>query len=382
MSSTDSTYEVSEPQDGLSDLENVNAPGGSKPNKRKLQHCASTTVGRRRDTMEPHPAAQCQWSTNHTLRSLSKMVEALRVENSILKDRLRAEGHWVDDSSQLSREPTQIISSGRPSCPRCYKEYTRKDHLLRHIRGEHKELVPFIDQKYCVQCDLSFPRPTDLIRHEKFHHNESYTLRTELFGERELIEEESYEGEHQKTTTTTDETLYHTPEPSKNNPTTSCERTSSKVFSITPSGNPFPSACTVQANLAPSSSNYLPTGCSADIPSTETLLFPTSLGAWQPSESFHDLDGTFLVDQAPRTGDLGSSTAATAHIWRASKGFFDIDTSYSDFLAATNSSRSSEGVAIDCPSCQGQGMKFMLAPRMVTLQMAVCPDCQGERKLI
>ncbi|KAH0565766.1 hypothetical protein GP486_000836 [Trichoglossum hirsutum] len=46
---------------------------------------------------------------------------------------------------------------------------------------------------------------------------------------------------------------------------------------------------------------------------------------------------------------------------------------------------SKEGAAIDCPGCQGRGMKFImrqLAPGMVTRQMAVCPDCQGERKLI
>lgn len=178
MPTTKSACDTSEPQDGLSDLESANAPESSGPNKRKLQHCAPTSVGRRRDANIPHPVAQCQWSTDRTLRLLSKQVEALLVQNSILKERLRAEGLYVDDTSQLSAQPG---SSAEPRCGGCNKGFQRVDHLLRHIRDFHSELVPYIDQVDCVQCSLKFKRPCDLVRHEKFYHKEAYMVRFELF---------------------------------------------------------------------------------------------------------------------------------------------------------------------------------------------------------
>ncbi|KAI9763386.1 MAG: hypothetical protein M1840_000578 [Geoglossum simile] len=196
MSSIESVYENSEPRDGLSDLGSTDASGSSGPNKRKRQHCAPDSVGRRRDTML-HPVAQCEWSTDHTLRLLSKKIEALLIENSNLREKLRANGLCVDNTSQSSYEVTRLESSEKLWCKPCKTQFLRVSGLLRHIRKSHPELVPYVDQKNCVQCDLIFERPSDLVRHEKFHHEESYTIRIELFGELErfdeLIKEESCE---------------------------------------------------------------------------------------------------------------------------------------------------------------------------------------------
>ncbi|KAI9765766.1 MAG: hypothetical protein M1839_005392 [Geoglossum umbratile] len=196
MSSIESVYENSEPQDGFSDLGSTDASGSSGPNKRKRQHCAPAAVGRRRNT-EPHPAAQCEWSTDHTLRLLSKKVEALLIENSTLRKRLHANGLRVDDTSQPSYEVTRLESSAKLLCKPCQTQFLRVAGLLRHIRESHPELAPYIDQKNCVQYDLKFERTSDLVRHEKFYHQESYTIRIELFGELErfdeLIKEESCE---------------------------------------------------------------------------------------------------------------------------------------------------------------------------------------------
>ncbi|KAH0562738.1 hypothetical protein GP486_002601 [Trichoglossum hirsutum] len=155
MLPTESAHEISE--DGLSDLENTRAPGSSRPNKRKVQHCAPQQVGRLRDWMDSHPADQCQWSINSTIRSLSKRVEALLVENKILKEKLslseRVEDLLVENESPKEKlramtekkylpKPTQVTSSAKHRCKKCNKPFARTDHLLRHIRKDHEDLVP------------------------------------------------------------------------------------------------------------------------------------------------------------------------------------------------------------------------------------------------
>ncbi|KAI9770951.1 MAG: hypothetical protein M1840_002655 [Geoglossum simile] len=341
MPSTKSACDTSEPQDGLSKLESTNALESSGTNKRKLQYCAPTSIGRRRGSDNiSHPVARCQWSTDRTLQLLSKQVEALLVQNSILKERLRREGLSVDDTSQLSTQPG---SSAVPSCGECKIGFQRVDNLLRHIRDFHPKLIPYINQVNCVQCNLKFKRPSDLVRHEKFYHKEAYTARIELFSTLELFGEaeensssqstissstsaaresaSSYsqdEDEHQKMTITTD-----TP---SENPISATHTGQANLDSDLPAnGVPHPEgldsstgemACTWEAWVPPNSFHNLGGSYPVDAPDPETAPWHPSGDIDTPNSS-HDLGGSHLVDGAP-----DPETA----FWHPSGDIFDIDT--------------------------------------------------------
>jgi len=73
------------------------------------------------------------------------------------------------------------------TCPSasCLKRFKKIEHLYRHVRSQndptHKSLAVFIDETHCVTCFKTFRRPTDLVKHEKQRHGETFTSRLDRF---------------------------------------------------------------------------------------------------------------------------------------------------------------------------------------------------------
>ena len=107
------------------------------------------------------------------ISSLLETVETLKLQVSCLQRLL--DGHTLQLSTQFS---CRAVS--------CKKEFKRLEHLYRHIRDQkhdpaHEPLAILIDETHCVKCSTTYSRSTDLVRHEKQLHRETYISRLDKF---------------------------------------------------------------------------------------------------------------------------------------------------------------------------------------------------------
>ena len=108
------------------------------------------------------------------IKRIKRTVEVLKAENLSLRQFLSV-GFEVD--------------AKKIRCPvdSCSKDYTRVDHLHRHIRktndAAHSALTSIVDQTHCVKCHISFNKPGVLVRHDRQFHNEHYISRAYLYQE-------------------------------------------------------------------------------------------------------------------------------------------------------------------------------------------------------
>ena len=79
--------------------------------------------------------------------------------------------------------PSPFSTLAEHRCPvnGCGCRSSRLDYMQKHIRQStdpaHQTVAAIINETHCVHCFQSWNRPTDLVRHEKYHLNDSYISR-------------------------------------------------------------------------------------------------------------------------------------------------------------------------------------------------------------
>lgn len=125
------------------------------------------------NTLNGMPNKSNDSSQNDPTQQMAKTIEFLKAKVSHFQ-RLLLDNHIQKTPVTNSKKhPCRVID--------CGKAFNRLDHLNKHIRqcddAVHKTLAILIDEAYCVACNMSFGRATDLVRHEKLAHHELYRSR-------------------------------------------------------------------------------------------------------------------------------------------------------------------------------------------------------------
>ena len=123
-------------------------------------------------------------SQNDSTQQMTKTIEFLKIKVSHFQ-RLLLDNHI---------QKTSVTNSKKHSCRviDCEKVFNRLNHLNKHIRQSddavHKMLAILIDEIYCVTCNMSFDKATDLVRHEKLAHHELYRSRLDKILNEDLVD--------------------------------------------------------------------------------------------------------------------------------------------------------------------------------------------------
>ena len=123
-------------------------------------------------------------SQNDSTQQMTTMIEFLKIKVSHFQ-RLLLDNHI---------QKTLVTNSKKHSCRviDCEKVFNRLNHLNKHIRQSddavHKTLAILIDEIYCVTCNMSFDKATDLVRHEKLAHHELYRSRLDKILNEDLVD--------------------------------------------------------------------------------------------------------------------------------------------------------------------------------------------------
>ncbi len=81
----------------------------------------------------------------------------------------------------------QRKTSTKHNCPAssCGKPFTTLEHLCRHIREQkgstHEPLAVLINETHCSVCSKTCSRPSDLVKHERKFHRQTYVSRLDKF---------------------------------------------------------------------------------------------------------------------------------------------------------------------------------------------------------
>lgn len=106
-----------------------------------------------------------------TASSMTRSIKSLKAQVSYLQLRLR----------EFSVSPLSTSTGYRCPVKGCRAESSRVDYIHRHIRRftdpDHEIVAAIIDETHCVDCSKSWDRPTDLVRHERYHHGGGYLSR-------------------------------------------------------------------------------------------------------------------------------------------------------------------------------------------------------------
>lgn len=114
-------------------------------------------------------------SAHERITSMSATIDSLEDQVSCLKNLL-----------QQAYAPLRKTST-KHNCPAlsCGKPFTTLEHLYRHIREQkdstHQSLAVLINETHCSICSRTCCRPSDLVKHEKMSHGETYVSRLDKF---------------------------------------------------------------------------------------------------------------------------------------------------------------------------------------------------------
>ncbi|XP_028159545.1 histone-lysine N-methyltransferase PRDM9-like [Ostrinia furnacalis] len=73
----------------------------------------------------------------------------------------------------------EVNHQDRHVCPHCSLSYKRKDHMIRHIKGEHMKIVVV-----CPICDQMYKRKDHLARHMREKHHRKVAMNSDYVSNR------------------------------------------------------------------------------------------------------------------------------------------------------------------------------------------------------